>query len=75
MEEFTDYQNIDMEELSSTVVDSFCERYLEEAMRVMQTGIVFSTDYDMLRMSTGIVVGLYFKRLSEQTESGEKVTH
>ena len=75
MEEFTDYQNIDLEELSSTVVDSFCERYLEEAMRVMQTGIVFSTDYDMLRMSTGIVVGLYFKRLSEQTQSGEKVTH
>lgn len=75
MEEFTDYQNIDLEELSSTVVDSFCERYLEEAMRVMQTGIVFSTDYDMLRMSTSIVIGLYFKRLSEQTQSGEKVTH
>lgn len=75
MDEFTDYENIDLSELSSTVVDSFCERYLEDAMRVMQTGIVFPSDMDMLRMSTGIVVGLYFKRLSEQTESGEKVTH
>lgn len=75
MDEFTDYQNLDLEQMSGAVLDSFCERYLEEAIRVINTGIVLPSDVDMLRMSASIVVGLYFKRISEGIESGDKVAH
>lgn len=75
MDEFTDYENLDLQSLSETVLDSFCDRYLQEAMRVVNTGIIFSSDEEMIRLSLGIVVGMYFKRLADGIESGEKVTH
>lgn len=75
MDEFTDYENLDLQNLSDTVLDSFCERYLAEAMRVVSTGIIFSSDEEMIRLSMGIVVGMYFKRLADGIEAGEKVTH
>ena len=75
MDEFTDYENIDLQKMSGEALDSFCERYLEEAIRVINTGIILPSDIEMLRLSASIVVGLYFKRLSEEVESGERVTH
>ena len=75
MDEFTDFENIDLEELSGIVIDNFCERYMEEAMRVIHTGVILPSDMEMLRLSTGLVVGMYLKRLAEETNTGKRTTH
>ena len=75
MDDFTDFQNLDLESMSTEVLENFCDRYMEDALRVVNTGLIFSPDRDMCRLALAIVVGLYFKKLSEGVYSEERVHH
>jgi hypothetical protein len=75
MEEFTDFEKLDLQEVVGEALDGFCDRYLGDALRVMNTSIVFPSDHEMIKLSLSIVVGLYYKRIAEGIESGEKVAH
>lgn len=75
MEEFTDITNINLQELSAEVIESFGERYLHDANRVISTGLVYSGDEDMCRTALAIVIGLYFKNLTEGIYSSDRSVH
>ena len=75
MEEFTDFENLDLQEVVGEALDGFCDRYLVDALRVMKSGNIFPRDHEMIKLSLSIVVGLYYKRIAEGIESGEKVAH
>jgi len=75
MEEFTDLENINLQEMSNIVLDSFCERYLEDAQRIINTGIYLPRDGEMIKLSLAIVMGLYYKRISDGVKTGDRVAH
>lgn len=74
MEEFTNFEELDLEKMSGEALDSFCDRYIEDAMRVINTGIYFKKlDDDMIRLALAIIVGLYFKRLTDTNQVQDRV--
>ena len=75
MEEITDFQRLELEKVANETLEGFCDRYLEDAARVVNSGVIFSEDYEMIRLSLSIIIGLYYKRIAEGIETGEKVAH
>jgi len=65
MDEFTDFNNINLQELSAEVLENFCDRYLTDASRVVNTGVILYDDEAMCKVALAIVIGLYFKNLNE----------
>ena len=75
MEEFTNFSGVDLEQISEWALEGFGDRYLEEALRVVNTGVVLPSDKEMIKLSVSIVIGLYFKSIADGINSGDKVTH
>lgn len=75
MNEFTDLEHIDLEELSTEVLESFCDRYMLDATRIVNTGIFLPGDMDMCRTAIAIVLGMYLKKLAEENYIKDKVIH
>jgi hypothetical protein len=75
MEEFTDFENLDLEKMSKEALESFCDRYIIQAMHTIQTGMIFPSDIEMCRLALAIVMGMYFKSLKEDIESDNRRIH
>ena len=75
MEEFTNIDGMSIDELSSTVLKSFGERYADEVARVLNTGIILSHDAHMIQLALAITMGMYMKKVVEHEFEDEDTVH
>lgn len=75
MEEYHNFSEVDLEQISEWALEGFGDRYLQDALRIVNTGIVLPSDKEMMKLSVSIVIGLYFKSITEGINNGDKVIH
>jgi hypothetical protein len=75
MDEFTDYENIDTELMATEVLNGFCDRYINDALRVINTGHILIKDADMCKLALAVIIALYFKNLSEDIKTDDRMIH
>lgn len=75
MEEFTNLERLDINNMSDEAIKSFGERYLAEATRVLSTDYIVASDKEMIRLALAISVGLYMKALIENKFDDEVNIH
>ena len=72
MDEFTNLKNMDLDILSNEVLQSFGERYMEDATRVLLTGCLLPRDNVMVQLALAITLGMYSKKLVEGNFKNER---
>jgi hypothetical protein len=73
MEEFTDFESLDIQDISHEVINNFGQRYLMDAARVLDTQIVLPGDGHMIQLALAIASGLYMKQIVEDGFLEEKM--
>ena len=75
MEEFSNINGLNLNDLSNVVLKNFGDRYAGEATRVMNTGIILPSDSNMIQIALAITMGLYIKKLVDKEFDEEETVH
>ena len=68
-------EELNLDGMENEALETFGERYMAEAMRIVTTKIILPQDTDMIQYTMALCMGIYMQKLRNGEIERDKVVH